>query len=123
MQQARGTSDSIHVVLGANAKKILESTSMDANIIQNKDWESGMGSSISTGVGQILNEANPKALLIMLCDQPLIDFHYLMELLEKFTEGEHKIVATAYQNGAGVPAVFDNSLFPELMDLQADFWR
>ncbi|WP_420601715.1 nucleotidyltransferase family protein [Flagellimonas sp.] len=123
VSQAKKVSDDVFVVLGANAQRILDSTSMGVDIIQNHEWESGMGSSISCGVKHIIHKEEPKAILIMLADQPLIDAAFLLELIKGFNhnQGKVKITATAYENGAGVPAIFDNSLFQELLDLQADF--
>ncbi|WP_190808688.1 NTP transferase domain-containing protein [Flagellimonas sp. S3867] len=121
VRHAKGVSDSIYVVLGAQFEKILESVSIDAEVIRNFNWESGMGSSVSYGLKHILEREKPDGVMLMVADQPLMDTAYLSQLIQDFTETESKIVATAYQNGAGVPAIFDNSLFSELKDLQAEF--
>ncbi|SNY99910.1 nucleotidyltransferase family protein [Flagellimonas pacifica] len=121
INQAKRISSSVHVVLGANSEKILQSTTLKAHIIKNKSWKSGMGSSISIGVQHIMDMENVEALLIMLADQPLMDSYYLKSLIQEFVKGKHKIVATAYQDKAGVPAIFDNCLFEELASLHQDF--
>ena len=121
IHQAKGVTDSVYVVLGANAEKILASISIQAEIIHNSNWQLGMGSSISTGLRHILEKENPEALLIMVADQPLIDSTFLSLLKKVHVESQTKITATSYHNGAGVPAIFDKSLFLELKELRADF--
>ncbi|WP_420322542.1 nucleotidyltransferase family protein [Flagellimonas sp.] len=120
INQAKKVSNAVYVVLGANADKILEVISINADIIHNPNWETGMGSSISCGIKHIQKKENPKAVLIMLADQPLIDAVFLNELIQKFINGSAEITATIYKNKAGVPSIFDSSLFPELMNLASD---
>ena len=118
--QAKIVSKNVYVVLGAYAKKILKTVSMNVEVIQNNNWEMGMGNSISCGLKHIAEIENPEGILIMLADQPLIDATYLREMLKTFDEGKSEIIATAYQSGPGVPAIFDNSILPELLSLQGD---
>ncbi|MEX0315598.1 MAG: NTP transferase domain-containing protein [Allomuricauda sp.] len=117
---AKSITEDVHVVLGANAERILNSIKLDAGIILNPEWKSGMGSSVSSGLSHILKKERPQALLIMVVDQPLIDSEFLMELVKKFDKDDVKITATAYQNRAGVPAIFDEALFSELLELRED---
>ncbi|WP_136465175.1 nucleotidyltransferase family protein [Flagellimonas onchidii] len=119
--QAKAITKNVYMVLGANAEKILDSVTIDAELVQNNGWKSGMGSSISCGLSYILKKESPQALLIMVVDQPLVDSDFLLELIQKFDKGGLKITATEYQNRAGVPAIFDNSLFSELLELHEDF--
>ncbi|MGX1930248.1 nucleotidyltransferase family protein [Flagellimonas sp. 2504JD4-2] len=121
IHQAKGVADRVYIVLGANAEKILASIAIHAEIMHNPNWQLGMGSSISTGVRHILEKENPEALLIMVADQPLIDATFLSQLNKVHVESQAKITATSYHNGAGVPAIFDKSLFAELKELQEDF--
>ncbi|UII79601.1 NTP transferase domain-containing protein [Flagellimonas sp. CMM7] len=119
---AKQVTDSIFVVLGANKEEIEKAISLDAETVYNPNWQSGMGSSISIGIEGILKQAeDPKGILIMLADQPLIDKTYLNELKEEFKKGIFKIVATSYGNRLGVPAIFHQSIVPELMDLNEDY--
>ncbi|MGW9686252.1 nucleotidyltransferase family protein [Flagellimonas sp. 2504JD1-5] len=121
VNQATGLTENVYVVLGAYADEILESVSLNAEVIVNSEWQAGMGSSISFGLQHILKKENPDALLMMVVDQPLIDTTFISQLSMDFTKNECKITATTYSDGAGVPAIFDNSLFSELKDLHSDF--
>ncbi len=112
---------SVYVVTGAHRKEVhksLENT--NAFPIYNADWDAGMGSSISSGIKGILSRENPEGILIMLCDQPLIDSKYLNQLIDTFLSGAGRIVGTGYNSKIGVPAVFGSEFFEELLNLRGD---
>ncbi|WP_299534047.1 nucleotidyltransferase family protein [Ulvibacterium sp.] len=111
------------VVLGANADKIKEkcSSSADVRFVFHKNWDLGLGSSIAYGVDFIQNSLpNTKAILILLCDQPLIDSKYLDQKIQTYKNSGKGIVATEYEKGAGVPAIFGKSYFSNLAQLNKD---
>lgn len=112
------------VVLGANAGEISQvlDRKPDVNIIENKSWTSGLGKSISSGM-EFLMEKQPgiSAVLVMLCDQPLIETGYLDRMINSFHDGKGKIIATAYGRHNGVPALFSSYFFQELLSLKNDF--
>ncbi len=112
----------IFVVLGAHVDKIKEN-SVVKNIvcIDHTDWEKGLGSSIAFGIRHIVaTRGDYHGILIMLCDQPLIDSIYLNVMVDTLKKNTKGIVATAYGNRVGVPAIFDKKYFPELMELNED---
>ena len=53
----------------------------------------------------------------MVCDQPFITSTHLNALIRLFKQSEASIIASSYANTFGVPAVFDQSLFQELLGL------
>ncbi|MDY6898110.1 MAG: nucleotidyltransferase family protein [Cyanobacteriota bacterium] len=110
------------VVLGAYAEKVkLEIDKLPVQIIENPDWETGMASSIRAGISTInQNNINLDAVIIALADQPLIPEAVFNELIQKYQETENKIIASAYDDIVGVPALFDKNLFLELMDIKGD---
>ncbi len=122
IEQAKKISDFVFVVLGAHADKIKEIIPNDVEIINNPNWEYGMGTSISAGIKHLLNSTNSdiSGLLIMLADQPFLDAPYLSQLKAEFDKGTHKIAATSYGKKLGVPAMFHPSLFLELSKLNQD---
>lgn len=113
----------IYVVLGANAKSIRkEIVASEIEVIENPDWQHGIGSSIAIGMKILLKKDNDfDGILIMLADQPLIDKDYLNLMITAFNNQPECIIATAYRNRAGVPALFDKVYFNELEDLENDF--
>lgn len=116
------TANSVIVVTGANATEIVNHLDQDGVVIlKNSDWPSGMGSSIGCGIRYIKdNIPECSAVLLMLADQPLIDASYLDELIGTY---KHRggIVATSYNSGPGVPAIFDRGHFDELQKLNKEY--
>jgi molybdenum cofactor cytidylyltransferase len=110
------------VVLGANAKAIAAQLSdCEVQLVKNDNWASGMGSSIATGVECLMGSGEKfDAVLITLADQPLIDTPYLDLMIETAAKVNESIVATAYGNKAGVPALFGRQYFETLMALESE---
>ncbi|HEX3385102.1 MAG TPA: nucleotidyltransferase family protein [Mucilaginibacter sp.] len=112
----------IIVILGANAEKILPH--LDINgvcIAENKDWQSGMASSIITAIDAIERiDPSADAVLLMVCDQPFINSSLLNELIAARQRSGKLIAASRYGNTLGVPALFHKNLFNELANLKGD---
>ena len=111
------------VVLGANYERITSKIQRDdISIIYNANWELGLGSSIAFGVRSIMTtDHNFDGVLMMLSDQPLIDFNYLEMLSSSFKTGTNQIIASTYESKKlGVPALFDTYYFEELSELNQD---
>ena len=107
------------VVLGANETKILsEINTRDIEIIQNKYWEEGMASSIRCGITHLQKDPNITSAILMLCDQPLVTASLLMELVKRKEETKKHIITCFYNEAFGPPALFDKSLFAELLALE-----
>ena len=85
--------------------------------VQNFDWQTGMASSIRTGLAAVA-QARPAAVLIMLTDQPLVTPQLLKQLLARQRQTQAPIVAAAYGDTLGVPAVFNQAMIPRLLQLQ-----
>jgi molybdenum cofactor cytidylyltransferase len=83
----------------------------------NPEWETGMASSIRAGLAAV-QAAQPRAVLIMLSDQPHLTPELLRQLVQRQQQTHAPIVAAAYGDTLGVPAVFAASVFPELLQLQ-----
>ncbi|MEL6458544.1 MAG: nucleotidyltransferase family protein [Cyanobacteria bacterium J06621_15] len=113
---------SVVVVLGAYAEEIkLEIDKLPVQIIENADWETGMSSSIRAGINAIQqSNFNLDAVIIALADQPLISETVFNQLIEKYRETKNKIIAAAYDDIVGVPALFDKNFFSELMNIEGD---
>jgi molybdenum cofactor cytidylyltransferase len=110
------------VVLGSNAGIIeKEIDASDINIIVNDDWQSGMASTIRSGIQTLqMIDSNTDAAILMVCDQPFVTADLLDKLIEKQQETGKPIIASQYGDTIGTPALFHNKFFPELMELQGD---
>ena len=121
VQAKASAAEEVITILGANLQKISsEIARFNINIIENKQWEKGIGSSIAAGMKYMLEKKNYKAAIIMLADQPLIDSEYLNQLIQIFEQNPFRIVATKYPKSNGVPALFPSQYFEQLSELTGD---
>ena len=116
VEAGRGSAcNKIVVVIGANANKI--SPIPGTTIFYNRDWITGMASSIRTGMLEFNSDPAIDKVIIMLCDQPFVDAVLLDNLINKQAETNKPIVAAVYNGTTGVPVLFGRSLFSELLSL------
>lgn len=111
------------VVLGANSEKIVPLIqSFPVQIVINKLWQKGMGTSISCGMNFLAeNFRDLTAVLIALVDQPLIPSVHFSKMLDIFNSGDRQIVASRSSSGwVGVPAIFEKSYFERLRKLDGE---
>ncbi len=114
---------STFVVLGAHYELIYNQINkFPVTILNNVNWQSGMGSSIQIGVKTILaHDLSFDAVLISLIDQPLIKLTDYNALITKFIANTNPIVASDLGSRIGVPAIFSKDIFMELMQLEEDY--
>jgi molybdenum cofactor cytidylyltransferase len=108
------------VVTGAHAEQTRgELRGLGVLEVENPRWEAGMGSSVSAGVLALL-EAQPgtAAVVLMLCDQPLVNADVVAGLVASHRETGCEAVASRYGESYGVPALFARTLFDELARLE-----
>jgi len=106
-------------VLGARAQEhlaVIEHMATDTCI--NEDWKKGMGHSLKFGMLRLL-EAQPvlDGVLIAVCDQPFLTTAHIDGLLDQFAHSRDSIVASEYKGIQGVPAIFPQAHFGELMSI------
>lgn len=111
----------VTIVLGANFKEI-SNTILDneVNILHNKYWANGMGTSIALAVDHLNTKKNIDAILIMLVDQPFLTSNDLNMLINKFLKHRTIVATTNIKMKLGVPAVFSKLFFKELVKLDKD---
>jgi len=95
---------------------------MPVVIAANRAWATGMAaSSIRTGLETVLEAApHSDAVVLTLCDQPLVTAELLDGLVHEWRRTGRSIVASDYGEGYGVPALFARSWFAELASLTGD---
>jgi molybdenum cofactor cytidylyltransferase len=110
------------VVLGANFEKMnAEIEDLPVEIVLNKNWRRGLGSSIKAGIENLLEIApDAAALVIALADQPLVSARHLNFFAEKFEQTQSAVIAAEYNNTRGVPALFAREVFDDLCRLPGD---
>jgi molybdenum cofactor cytidylyltransferase len=107
------------VVIGTDSEKITgELRSTSAVIVENGNWQRGIGSSIRAGVQGLIDYAPEiDAVVLLVCDQPFVNANTIRNLIKLREETKRTIVASRYADTVGVPALFDRSLFGELLSL------
>ena len=117
---AAGTSP-VMVVLGANASIVAREISNLPGVrtIVNEHWQSGLASSLATGVRSLMETAGCDAVLVMLADQPGVDAKALKKLIAAFDD-KNRIIAASYLDTVGVPAIFGCEHADELMRMTGD---
>lgn len=114
-------SEEILIVLGGNSDLILPTLERFADkisIISNPDWQEGMGTSIRLGVEKLAEKS--ESILILLSDQPFISEVLLQNMLQISVSSGNPITSCVYNNTLGVPILFDESVFPELLKLNGE---
>lgn len=110
------------VVLGAHFAEICATLPLnDVVLVHNDQWQTGMASSIRTGL-RALEACAPAADagLILTCDQPRLTASHLCALLAPYAEEKGLIVTSRYGGTRGTPSVFPHTLFSRLSALEGD---
>lgn len=104
------------VVLGSRADEIApELDGLAVTPVINPDWEDGMGSSLQVGLRNLRETTDPEAVLVLLCDQPLVTPARLRTILQCHADAPRLAVASHYADGVlGPPCLFTRKLFPRL---------
>jgi len=110
-------------VLGAGAAEIRSiAEDLGAEICVNTNWREGLGASIRAGVRRVPRAS--QALLLSVCDQPLVDAADMARLAAAWRAEPRAIAAAGYDIGqhriCGVPAIFPAAFRADLMALQGD---
>lgn len=90
-------------------------------VVENKNWQEGIGSSIQAGVAYTLIQYPATTNIILLvCDQPFISTSLLNQLMATASESTKGIVAAAYSNTLGTPVLFSKKYFECLLALNGN---
>ena len=107
------------VTLGANAELCRrEINDLPVRVVENIHWKTGMSSSIR--IGLVALQAEVRAMIIMTVDQPHVTAQVIDRIANVYIAGSSTIVASAYADTLGVPALFDQAHFPDIMSLEGD---
>jgi molybdenum cofactor cytidylyltransferase len=94
---------------------------LPVSIVEHPNWSNGLGSSIAVGVMHATRiTPDLDAVILLSCDQPFVKAATLRELIQLHLEKGKAIVASAYAETLGIPALFDRSCFGDLLQLTGD---
>lgn len=123
IHQAREASfERIIVVIGADADRVREYLEQwTVEIVENGNWQAGMGSSIRAGLEYFKAAGSSSAAVaILLADQPYIRAGHLLALRKLLDDSGLPAAAAEYHGQPGVPALFRREALPLLAGLPPD---
>lgn len=95
----------VHVVLGARADAVRERARLDGCVlVENPEWECGMGSSLRAGLGSLAG-TGARAALVSLVDQPGIGPRAVARVRAAYQD-DTSLVSAAYDGVRGHPVLF-----------------
>lgn len=108
--------DKVNVIIGSKEDQITNALNdCPVEVLVNKNWQKGMGSSLKYGVKNIIaKHSNLDGILVMVTDQPWLNHSVLLKMIDAF-QGDKSIVACKYEKSYGVPVLFGKSFFDDLM--------
>ncbi|MFK4546370.1 CTP:molybdopterin cytidylyltransferase MocA [Streptomyces tendae] len=94
----------VHIVLGARAEDVRARAALDGSVlVDNPDWEQGMGSSLRAGLHS-LTGTGARAALVCLVDQPGIGAEAMTRVRAAYRD-ETSLVSAAYAGVRGHPVL------------------
>jgi molybdenum cofactor cytidylyltransferase len=112
----------VTVVVGDARDRIeTELRETPAVIVENPEWQRGLGTSIRCGLRHLLSlRPEIDAVVLLACDQPFADASVITSLIAQRENSHKPIVACSYANTLGIPALFDRACFESLLALPDD---
>ena len=108
------------VVSGSNHKALLNLQLQTSHIIENTNYEQGMGKSIAVGVYYVQSHfPKAKGVFILTVDQPFISLSHLQNMMAVF-KSNTIVVSSSEQGYRGIPSLFSATYFKELVALEDD---
>lgn len=108
------------VVLGADKDEIKKSFRADSiPVIHNPEWEKGMASTMQKGLQYLTKFKKLDQVILVLCDQPFVHSGILDSLIDLQKSTGKGIVACKYADTLGVPVLFTQQYFEEMMGLKS----
>jgi molybdenum cofactor cytidylyltransferase len=102
------------VVTGANYTKIEKVIKKQDSVmtVHNPSWNKGLSFSIQKGLNFARKSyPNLYGMLVMLCDQPLITYEHIVDMVRSHYAYGKKIIASGYGGSYGVPVFFHKTIF------------
>lgn len=107
------------VVAGASAAQVARQVQdLDVDLCVNERWQDGVGTSIALAAQGVA--ADTQAIMVMLCDQYLLDGDDLHQLLEAWRRHPGQITAARWPGAFGPPVIFPGVYLPCLARLSGD---
>jgi len=108
----------VTVVVGCEADRISREVSdLPVTIVINRDWEQGMGGSLSCGVRHIKDDFD--GILVMACDQWRLEESDIARMIDVWSPDPSTILVASWSEGqaqvSGPPVIFPRKFRPDLI--------
>lgn len=112
----------VTVVAGDARDRIeIELRGTPATIVENLEWQRGIGTSVRCGLRHLLSSRpDIDAAVLLACDQPFLEAGVITALIARQESSGKPIVASRYAGTLGIPALFHRSCFESLLALPDD---
>lgn len=112
--------DEVLVVTGCQGERVEEELQgLPVQVVRNRDWSLGMGSSINSGARAMPPEVG--GVLVMACDQWRLEAADLEALIAAWSSDISRIYLACWDEGkafvSGPPVIFPGKLIPELKSM------
>ncbi|MFF1764457.1 NTP transferase domain-containing protein [Streptomyces sp. NPDC058249] len=105
----------VHVVLGAQADVVRQRAELPGCVlVDNPEWEEGMGSSLRAGLGSLAG-TGARAALVSLVDQPGIGREAVARVLAAYAS-PRSLASAAYDGERGHPVLFGADHWPGIAE-------
>jgi xanthine dehydrogenase accessory factor len=109
----------VAIVVGCRRQGVERAVAgLGAEVRYEQGWSEGLCGSVRQATSWA-RERGLSALVLAVCDQPLLTAEHLDALVERHREGA-EVVASSYARTRGVPALFARSWFDRLGELEGD---
>lgn len=105
---------SVYIISGCYHKEMTRDFN-HMNLIYNENWKNGMGSSLACAVSALADTYSH--LLVCTCDQVQIPKTHYQQLTQISNNNPQHIIVSSYNNTIGIPAIFPQKYFRELIKL------
>ena len=106
------------VVIGCRAGDMRAALKSPVTIVENPDWRAGMSTSLRAGLLALPGDV--EAAIMLLVDQPRLSETHLRAVIDAYERLKMPIVVSAHRGRRASPALFDRSLFDQLMRVSGD---
>ena len=115
--EALKVSNLVFVVLGSQMEEhLMVIGQLPVQIVENKLWKKGMGSSLKAGFATMLSHAPLlERAMILVCDKPLLNAAHMEKMIQTSDATGKPIVASSFAGTSGVPVLFKRPVFEKLL--------
>jgi molybdenum cofactor cytidylyltransferase len=116
--EAMAVPNTFTLVVTGYKTEVMEAEIADTRVetVFNPEWQEGMASSIRLGI-ETLKELLPQldSCILSVCDQPHVNREVFKALIKKHLHAGEELIASAYADTLGTPALFRRNYFKDLM--------